>query len=162
MQASVRLQPKVRDDISQVARMTNRIEILRKQLEDQQKAQGGAGELLTAMEAIDEKLLAVERELISRSDSLSDDKYYVEAAKLYLNLLWLHGSIGTGTGKFAGSGDYAQTGNRCRSGSSMVWTARSRPWRPSSKRCWSTMWPLIICESQAPELHLYPWPNSQI
>jgi hypothetical protein len=27
---------------------------------------------------------------------------------MFLNLLWLHGSVGTGTGKFAGSGDYAQ------------------------------------------------------
>jgi hypothetical protein len=109
LQSSVRLQLKVRDDISMVAGMTNQIEVLRKQLEDQQKAQGGAGELLNAMEEIDEKLQAVERQLISRSDALSDDKYYVEAAKLYLNLLWLHGSVGTGTGKFAGSGDYAQT-----------------------------------------------------
>jgi hypothetical protein len=117
LQASVRLQLKVRDDISVVAGMTNQIERLRKQLEDQQttqqKAQGGAEaaflQVLQAMEEMDEKLQAVERQLISRSDALSDDKYYVEAAKLYLNLLWLNGSVGTGTGKFAGSGDYAQT-----------------------------------------------------
>jgi len=33
----------------------------------------------------------------------------MEQAKLYLNLLWLGGTMGTGTGKFAGSADYGQT-----------------------------------------------------
>jgi hypothetical protein len=112
LQASVRLQLKLRDDISTVADMTNQIEWMRRQLEDQHKitaVRNGEEALRQAMEAIDQKLQEVEYQLISRSDALSDEKAYVEAAKLYLNFLWLNGTIGTGTGKYAGSADYAQT-----------------------------------------------------
>lgn len=112
LQSSVRLQLRLRDDISTVSDMTNQIERMRRQLEDQRKtiaAPAGSEALLQAMDAIDGKLQEVEYRLISRSDALSDEKYYVEAAKLYLNLLWLNGTMGTGTGKYAGSADYGQT-----------------------------------------------------
>ena len=46
LQSSVRLQLKVRDDISAVSDMTNQIEWMRKQLEDQQKTVQGKGDLL--------------------------------------------------------------------------------------------------------------------
>ena len=41
LQASVRLQLKVRDDITAVSDMTNQIEWMRRQLEDQQKTVAG-------------------------------------------------------------------------------------------------------------------------
>jgi hypothetical protein len=107
LQSSVRLQLRIRDDISATSDMTNQIEIMRKQLEDQHKESGGA--LLRMIEEIDARLQAVESRLISHADTLSDDKYYMEQAKLYLNFLWLGGTMGTGTGKFAGSADFGQT-----------------------------------------------------
>jgi hypothetical protein len=104
VQASVRLQLKLRDDITAVARMTNRIEWLRKQLEDQRKLAAPP-----ALETMDRKLQDVEFQLISHSDALSDEKYDSEAARLYLNFLWLNLSLGSGTGKYAGGADYAPT-----------------------------------------------------
>ncbi len=52
---------------------------------------------------------AVEFKLISRSDANSDDKYYVEPYKIYLNLIWLNGEVGTGAGDVAGGANYALT-----------------------------------------------------
>jgi hypothetical protein len=91
IQASVRLQLKVRDDITTAANMTNQVEWLRKQLAD------------------DEKTVAGKTELITRADALSDDKYFQTADKLYLNLIWLNGEIGTGGGDVAGTADYGPT-----------------------------------------------------
>jgi hypothetical protein len=103
LQASVRLQLNLRADVSAVAGMTNRIEVLRKQIEDQRKRSAAP-----ALDAMDSKLQAVEFQLISHSDALSDDKD-TEAARLYLNFLWLNLSLGSGTGKYAGGADYAPT-----------------------------------------------------
>jgi hypothetical protein len=103
VQSSVRLQLKLRDDISAMATMTNQIEVLRKQIEDQRKLSASA-----ALDAIDRKLQDVEFQMISHSDALSDEKNDAEA-RLYLNFLWLNLSLGSGTGKFAGGADYAPT-----------------------------------------------------
>ena len=108
IQASVKLQLKVRNDISTVSDMTNQIEWMRKQLEDEHK-KSAAETLLKAMDAIDRKMQDVEYKLISRFDALSDDKYFVGAYKLYLNFIWLNGEIGSGAGDVAGSGDYGPT-----------------------------------------------------
>jgi hypothetical protein len=105
IQSSVHLQLKVREDISAVSDMTNQIERLRKQLEDQRKLHQAAD----AVEQLDRKLRDVEFQLISHSDALSDEKYDSEAGRLYLNFLWLNGSLGTGTGKYSGGADYAPT-----------------------------------------------------
>jgi len=112
IQSSVRLQLKVRDDISTVSDMTNQIEWMRRQLEDQTKSmkdQSTKAALQKAMDAIDRKLQDVEYKLITRAEALSDDKYYVTQYKLYLNLIWLNGEIGGGAGDVAGSGDYGPT-----------------------------------------------------
>ena len=109
IQASVRLQLKVRDDISTAANMTNQIEWMRRQLADEQKTVAGKAELLKAMDDIDKKLQTVEYQLITRADALSDDKYFQTADKLYLNLIWLNGEIGTGAGDVAGTADYGPT-----------------------------------------------------
>jgi photosystem II stability/assembly factor-like uncharacterized protein len=112
IQSSVRLQLKVRDDISLVSDMTNQLEIMRRQLEDQNKnlkTQSGKEALLKAIDDMDRKMQDVEYKLISRAEALSDDKYYVTQYKLYLNLIWLNGEIGTGAGDVAGSGDYGPT-----------------------------------------------------
>lgn len=109
LQSSVRLQIKVRDDITAVSDMTNQIEWMRKQLEDEHKTVGGRAELIKLMDTIDTRLKDVEYRLITRADALSDDKYFQEAYNLYQNFIWLNGEIGTGAGDVAGSGDWGQT-----------------------------------------------------
>jgi hypothetical protein len=154
MEASVKTQLRIRDDISKVSDMVNQIEWLRKQLEDMQKmlgpqraagrggaggGRGGAGgavrpeaavsggarggqaaepagaagpeqagraEVLKAIEALDQKMQDVEYKLFSKALRTSDDKYHVEAYKLYLNLIWLNGEVGTGAGDVAGGADF--------------------------------------------------------
>ncbi|HLH16509.1 MAG TPA: hypothetical protein VKX45_04785, partial [Bryobacteraceae bacterium] len=64
-QAAVRLQLKVRDDISAVSDMTNQIEWMRKQLEDEHKAVAGKAQLLQSIASIDKKLQEVEYKLIT-------------------------------------------------------------------------------------------------
>src|SRR5438105_9423750 len=81
LQSSVRLQLKVRDDISLVSDMTNQLEWMRRQLEDQSKTAAGKDALLKAMDAIDKKMQEVEYQLITRADALSDDKYFQTAYK---------------------------------------------------------------------------------
>lgn len=108
VQSLVRLQLKLREDISRVADMTNQIEWFRRQLEDQRKRENNAG-AAAALDALDRKFQDVEFQLISHSDALSDEKYDSEALRLYLNLLWLNLSLNSGTGKYAGGADYAPT-----------------------------------------------------
>ena len=109
IQASVRLQKRVRDDLSSVSDMTNQIERIRKTLEDDHKKFATQSELLARINSIDQKLQAVEYKLISRNDALSDDKYFISQFKLYMNFMWLGGEIGSGLGDVAGSGDYGPT-----------------------------------------------------
>jgi len=112
LKASLNLQVKVRDDINTVSDMTNQIEWMRRQLEDQGKTlngQSGKDALLKSMDAIDRKMQDVEYKLITRAEALSDDKYFQTQYKLYMNFLWLGGEIGGGAGDVAGSGDYGPT-----------------------------------------------------
>ncbi len=66
-------------------------------------------ELLKSLEAMDQKMQNVEYKLISRGEALSDDKYYSVAEKIYLNLIWLNGEVGTGAGDVAGGVDHPPT-----------------------------------------------------
>jgi hypothetical protein len=112
LEEQVRLQLRIRDAISSTSDMVNRIEWLRKQFEDDQKmlrAQKGKEEILAAMDAMDRKLQDIEYKLVSKSDRTSDDKYYVEAYKIYLNLIWLNGEVGTGAGDVAGGANFKPT-----------------------------------------------------
>ncbi len=109
LQSSVRLQLKVRDDITQVSNMTNQLEWMRKQLEDESKSNSTKQDLLTLIANINKKLEQVEYQLITRADALSDDKYFQTAYNLYQNFLWLNGEIGTGAGDVQGSGDWGAT-----------------------------------------------------
>jgi photosystem II stability/assembly factor-like uncharacterized protein len=109
IQASVRLQVRVRDNLSTVSDMTNQIEWMRKKLEDDHKKFASQTDLLRRVQVIDQKLQDVEYKLISRNDALSDDKYFISQFKLYMNFMWLEGEIGSGLGDVAGSGDYGPT-----------------------------------------------------
>jgi len=78
------------------------------QEKDQEKPNPNA-ELLKSVEAMDQKMQEVEYKFISRAEALSDDKYYSVAEKIYLNLIWLNGEVGTGAGDVAGGVDYPPT-----------------------------------------------------
>ena len=39
----------------------------------------------------------------------SDDKYFIAAYKIYFNLIWLNGEVGTGAGDVAGGADFGPT-----------------------------------------------------
>jgi hypothetical protein len=51
----------------------------------------------------------VEFKLLEKSSTLSDDKYFVQAYKVYSNLIWLNGAVGTVAGDEAGGADYRPT-----------------------------------------------------
>ncbi len=107
--ASTRAQIRVRDAMNTTASMINRIEIMRKQLEDQRKKSSADAGAVAAVDAMEKKLLDVELRLLSRTDLHSDDKWYVESYKIYMNLVWLSGEIGTGAGDVAGGAEFRPT-----------------------------------------------------
>src|SRR3954464_8871650 len=109
LQLSTATQIQIRDAISTTSKMVNQMEIWRKQIEDQMKANQGKADTLKALEAMNKKILDVELQLVSRSEMLSDDKYFPEAYKAYMNLIWLSGGVGQGASDEAGSIDYKPT-----------------------------------------------------
>jgi hypothetical protein len=112
IEAGVKLQLQIRDDINAASDMVNRIEWLRKQLEDVEKmlkSPPAKADLLARVQEMDRKMQSVEYKLITRSQALSDDKYFVEAYNVYFNLIWLNGEVGTGGGDVAGGADLGPT-----------------------------------------------------
>lgn len=107
--ASTKTQIQIRDDLSEAADTANKLEIMRKQIEDQLAANKGKTDIEEALKGLDKRMLDVELQLLSRSDLHSDDKYFVQAYKVYLNLLWLSGAVGSGAGDEAGGADYRPT-----------------------------------------------------
>jgi photosystem II stability/assembly factor-like uncharacterized protein len=110
--ASVKLQLRIRDDITATSDMVNNIEIMRRQLEDMLKATAAdltKADLRTAVEQMDAKMQDVEYKLLERSSATSDDKYFQQAYKVYMNLIWLNGEVGPGAGDVAGGDDFPPT-----------------------------------------------------
>ena len=66
-------------------------------------------DVLKSAEDLDKRLQDVEHELVSPALLNSDDKYFVEPYKVYLNLIWLNAEVGTGGGDVAGGADFAPT-----------------------------------------------------
>ena len=75
----------------------------------QQKDDPKKIDLLKSVKAMEQDMESVEYKLIDKVEANSDDKYYVSAYKIYLNLIWLNGEIGTGAGDVAGGADFAPT-----------------------------------------------------
>ncbi len=112
LEASVKLQLRIRDDINRTSDMINELERMRKQLEDAQKglqAQGGKDDLVKTIGQMDQRMQDVEYKLLSRASATSDDKYFVQAYKVYMNLIWLNGEVGPGAGDVAGGQDFRPT-----------------------------------------------------
>ena len=112
IESSVKTLLRIRDDITTTSDMVNQIEWMRKQLGDVEsmlKDEKTKGDLLKSVKEMDEKLQGVEFKLIARVEANSDDKYFVSAYKVYLNLLWLNGEVGSGAGDVAGGAAFPPT-----------------------------------------------------
>jgi photosystem II stability/assembly factor-like uncharacterized protein len=106
---STATQLRIRDDTNKAVAMVNQLEIMRKQIEDLLKANAGKKAAEQALRDVDQKMMAVELQLVTRTEMHSDDKWYVEAYKVYMNLVWLSGEVGSGAGDVQGGADYRPT-----------------------------------------------------
>ena len=109
---SVKLQLRLRDNITAAAEMVNTIEVIRKQLEDVRNAyrdDPSKTAMLQQVTAMDKKLLDVETRLLEPAQMTSDDKYFQQAYRVYMNLIWLNGEVGPGAGDVAGGADFPPT-----------------------------------------------------
>jgi photosystem II stability/assembly factor-like uncharacterized protein len=106
---STETQVRIRDNITTTSTMVNQMEVWRKQIEDQVKVNAAKAGVVKALTDLNKKILEVELKLVSRSEMLSDDKYFPEAYKVYMNLIWLSGGVGMGASDEAGSVDYRPT-----------------------------------------------------
>jgi photosystem II stability/assembly factor-like uncharacterized protein len=109
---SVKLQLRLRDDISAAADMVNAIEVMRKQLEDVTKAykdDRSKEALVKQIAEMDKKLFDVEAKLLEPAQMTSDDKYFQQAYRVYMNLIWLNGEVGPGAGDVSGGADFPPT-----------------------------------------------------
>ena len=106
--ASTEMQARIVTDLSETSDMVNHLDAMRRQIEDALKGKSRA-DAQAALRAMDTRLSAVEFKLLEKSSTLSDDKYFVQAYKVYSNLIWLNGAVGTGAGDEAGGADYRPT-----------------------------------------------------
>ncbi len=112
IEASLKMQLRIRDDVNKVSDMVNRIEWMRKQLTQVEAMLGEDNrekQLLDSAKETDKKMQDVEYQFLAKDLAASDDKYYISAYKVYYNLLWLNAEVGTGAGDVAGAGDYGPT-----------------------------------------------------
>jgi hypothetical protein len=107
--ASTKMQVQVRDDITATSGMVNQMELWRKQIEDQLKTKSGDAATAKALTDLNKQILDVELKFVTRSEMLSDDKYFPEAYRVYMNLIWLSGAVGQGASDEAGGPDYHPT-----------------------------------------------------
>jgi hypothetical protein len=107
--ANTETQQRIVSDINSAVGMINQIEVVRKQIEDQLRKPGVTSAQKSALQQLDQKAFATELQLLSRTELNSDDKWFVESYKIYLNLVWLYGEVGTGAGDVAGGADYRPT-----------------------------------------------------
>jgi hypothetical protein len=103
---STKMQVKIRDAISATSGVVNALEITRKQIEDLLKQNRGKDEIEKPLMDLDAVLFGTELKLVTKQDLRSDDKYFADAYKVYMNLLWLGGAVGLGAGDEAGGADY--------------------------------------------------------
>jgi len=107
MAASTRTQIRIRDGMNRTVAMINRLEIMRKQVEDLRGDREGAA--LEALEALDRTMLEAELHFLSVTDLHSDDKWYVEGYKVYMQYIWLSGEVALGAGDVQGGAEYRPT-----------------------------------------------------
>ena len=90
--------------------MVNKMEVWRKQIEDQVKANALEARRREGAEGSGQADLGRRDTSSCRARRCySDDKYFPEAYKVYMNLIWLSGGVGQGASDEAGSIDYKPT-----------------------------------------------------
>ena len=111
LQASVNLQLKIRADINETSDMINTLEVMRKQLEEARKGLTGLRktDVVKLVDEMAKKMFDVEAKLLEPAQMTSDDKYFQQAYRVYMNLIWLNGEVGPGAGDVAGGADYKPT-----------------------------------------------------
>ncbi len=109
LQLSTGTQQRIRDDLTSTSGIVNSLEIVRKQIEDYLATDSAMASVRDPLRALNQQALDVEMQLLTKSDLHSDDKWFVEQYKVYLNLVWLNGLVGTGAGDVAGGADYRPT-----------------------------------------------------
>ena len=111
IEAIVAEQLRIREDITKTADMVNQLEWMRKQLDDVERMARSEkkDDLLKTVEGMDQKMQDVEYKLLSKALATSDDKYFISAYKVYFNLMWLNGEVGTGAGDVQGGADMGPT-----------------------------------------------------
>jgi photosystem II stability/assembly factor-like uncharacterized protein len=107
--AGTQMQRDVVAAIDEVVDRIDRIEIMRAQVEDLRQRHAGDRALDQALAAIYQKMYDTELHFLSRTEMHSDDKWYVEKYRLYLNLVWLLAEIGGSGGDVAGGVGYRPT-----------------------------------------------------
>jgi hypothetical protein len=107
--AGSELQRNIVTGINEVVDKVNRIEIMRAQVEDLRKQHGSNRALDQALAGIYKRMYDTELHFLSRTEMHSDDKWYVEKYKLYLNLVWLLAEVGGSGGDVAGGVGYRPT-----------------------------------------------------
>ncbi len=107
--AGTRLQVDIVSAINEVANRINRIEIMRAQVEDLRSQQASNRELAQSLGGIYQRMYDTELHYLSRTEMHSDDKWYVEKYKLYMNLVWLLAEVGGSGGDVAGGVGYRPT-----------------------------------------------------
>jgi photosystem II stability/assembly factor-like uncharacterized protein len=124
LELSVKTLLRIRDHTTTAADIVNQMEFMRKQLgvvtqmlraqaaqqkeKEASKADGKEKEddFLKSIEAMEKKLADVEFKFISPVEANSDDKYFAQKARIYMNLMWLQGRVGTGAGNVVGNADF--------------------------------------------------------
>ena len=100
---------KVVDAINTAVKRINSLEIMRMKVEDLRKQHAAAKDLDQALAALYQKMYEAELHYLSRTEMHSDDKWYVEKYKIYMNLTWLAAEIGSGGGDVMGGLAYRPT-----------------------------------------------------
>ncbi|MGH9535645.1 MAG: hypothetical protein ACRD2E_12395, partial [Terriglobales bacterium] len=130
IEASVRLGLRVRADLDHVTAMVDQLEWMRKQLDAVYgmlrtsqsgpipatvkalaagKPSGNGASLLASVTTMRRRMTDVEDLLLAPEQRNSDDKYYSDAYRPYLNLIWFNAEIGPGGGDVAGSAGQGPT-----------------------------------------------------
>jgi photosystem II stability/assembly factor-like uncharacterized protein len=109
MALSTRTQVRIRDGMNRTVDMINRLEVMRKQIQDLQAAHAGDEAALGALTELGRKMFDAELHFLSTTDLHSDDKWYVEGYKVYMQYIWLSGEVALGAGDVQGGAEYRPT-----------------------------------------------------
>ena len=105
---STKLQLAIIEAIDLVVDRINRIEVMRAQIEDLLDETDDAA-TVPALKKLYDDLYTTELHYLSRTEMHSDDKWYVEKYRLYMNLVWLLAEVGGRGGDVFGGAGYRPT-----------------------------------------------------